>query len=196
MAGKQTARKNAFYKNIGTLYEIELIWNIIAQRCMTVHVRNIWYILIFFPDATQQNAAIKNGTCYKIHKFIWDNMSLSNDFKDLNKNILFDSGTIPKEEKEIDKIVSDAIKRTESLIKEQSQTNPEICSICNHHFGGHQLAGLPDEQTDYNLPGCTACPGVIGNSRQPPCKPARPIGRDAQLKEDAIPAFWAFPLFP
>lgn len=116
-----------------------------------------WYILIFFPDATQHNEAIKNGICYQIHKFVWDNMSLSNDFKSLNKTVLFESGTIPKEKKEIDKIVSDAIKKSESLIKEQGQTKPEVCGICGHRFGGHQAMGMPDEASGVPTGGWMTC---------------------------------------
>jgi hypothetical protein len=116
-----------------------------------------WYILIFFPDAIQQNEAIKNGVCYQIHKFVWDNMSLSNDFKGLNKTILFESGTVPKEEKEVHKIISEAIKKSESLIKEQGQTNPEICSICGHSFGGHQAMGIPDEESRVPMGGWMTC---------------------------------------
>ena len=116
-----------------------------------------WYILIFFPEATQLNEAIKNGVCYQIHKFVWDNMGRSNDFKNLNKTILFESGTIPEEEKEIDKIVSYAIKKEESSIKEQGQTNPEICNICGHRFGGHQAMGTPDASSGVPLGGWMTC---------------------------------------
>jgi hypothetical protein len=116
-----------------------------------------WYILIFFPDVTQHNQAIKNGVCYQIHKYVWDNLSLSNDFKGLNKIILFESGTVPKTENEIDQIISDTIKRSESFIKEQGQTNPETCSICNHQMGGHQAMGIPDEVSGIPSGGWMTC---------------------------------------
>jgi hypothetical protein len=116
-----------------------------------------WYILIFFPDATQHNEAIKNGVCYQIHKFVWDTMNLSNDFKGLNKTILFESGIIPKEEMEMDKMVYNTIKISESLIGEQGQTNPEICSICGHHSGGHQAMGIPDEVSGIPSGGWMTC---------------------------------------
>ena len=116
-----------------------------------------WYILIFFPDVTQHNQAIKNGVCFKLHKFIWDNMSLSDDFKDLNKTINFESGTIPKAEEDLDKIVFGALKRSESLLEEQGQTNPEICSICDHGLGGHQTMFLSDEVSDVPTGGWMTC---------------------------------------
>lgn len=116
-----------------------------------------WYIMIFFPEATQLNEAIKNGVCYQIHQFVWDSMSLSNDFKGLNKIILFEYGTVPEGEAEIDKIVSAAIKKSESLIKEQGQTNPDFCGICGHRLGGHQAMGIPDAATGVPSGGWMTC---------------------------------------
>ena len=63
-----------------------------------------WYILIFFPDATQHNEAIKNGICYQIHKFVWDNMRLSNDFKGLNKTIFLNPEPFQKKKKRLIKL--------------------------------------------------------------------------------------------
>lgn len=116
-----------------------------------------WFILIFFSDSSQQNKAIKDGICYLIHKFVWDNMNQSSDFKDLNKTIFFDSGIIPKEEKEINKIFTNAIIRLESLTKEQGQANPEICSICDHGFGGHHMMSLSDEASGVPSEGWITC---------------------------------------
>ena len=119
---------------------------------------NEWLILIFFPDKRLLNEAIKNGVCYQIHQYIWHHLNQMDDFKNLNKTIFFEAGTLPKEKKQIDKIYSGAVNKLNTLKKESGLSNPKTCNICGHSTDKHQMIGFPDEKTGITSEGWMTCP--------------------------------------
>jgi hypothetical protein len=119
--------------------------------------QNEWFILIFFPDALQLNEAIKNGVCYQIHQYIWNNLNQMDDFENLNKTIFFEAGIFPKEEKQIDKLYLGVLKKFTIMRNERNFKNPKICSLCCHSIGGHQMIGFPDEETGIASEGWVMC---------------------------------------
>jgi len=110
-----------------------------------------WVILIFFKTG-ELNKAIKNGTCYKIHEYFYNNL---NPIEDLNKIIFFEEGEIPEDPEELNEIFTIA---TEKLIAIADGTESPNCNICNHNFHKHQFVGVVNKELGYPTKGFLTCP--------------------------------------
>lgn len=117
-----------------------------------------WLIVIYFPDATQLNEAIKSGVCYEIFSLLWKKLNEIKLFKPLNKMVLFEAGPVPEGVEAQNENFLAIIEKWDSRKQEEGLMNPaEMCGICGHANGEHKMRLLSDEKDGPATDGWITC---------------------------------------
>jgi hypothetical protein len=119
---------------------------------------NTWFISVFFKDKTELNAAIKNGTCYSINKYLLNKFDEEFIFANIHKLIVFEPGSRPSDTSEFDALFDRLTVKLQALQNAKGNVSETICSNCGHDFNNHELRCISIEENETPKEGWIMCP--------------------------------------